>query len=84
MQYAKSRKVAAAADIFNDDDLKRIEQETGTNKREQLALLNRKVKQFEEKVAREEILMRNRGGNIIDGGSGGSDAIFDAQSQVND
>ena len=32
-------------------------------------------------MARDEVLMRNRGG--ADGGSG-SDAIFDAQSQVND
>ena len=59
-----------------------IEKETGVNKRDQLAILNRKVKQFEEKVAREEVLMRNRG-MALDGGSG-SDAVFQAQSEVND
>jgi len=41
------------------------------------------VKQFEERVARDEMLMRNRGGNLVDGGSG-SDAIFEEQSHVND
>ena len=40
------------------------------------------MKQFEDKVAREEILVKHRGG-VYDGGSG-SDAIFDAQTSVND
>jgi hypothetical protein len=39
------------------------------------------VKKFEERVARDEMLMRNRAG--ADGGSG-SDAIFEEQSHVND
>lgn len=39
------------------------------------------MKQFEEKVQRDEMLMRNAGG--ADGGSG-SDAVFQAQTQVND
>jgi len=47
-------------DIFRDEELQRIESETGSNKRDQLAFLNRKVRQFEEKVARDEVLMRNR------------------------
>ena len=81
MQFAKSRKVANGSELFNDEDLNRVEHETGAQKRDQLALLNRRVKQFEEKVARDEMLMRNRAG--ADGGSG-SDAVFDAQSQVND
>ena len=82
MQFAKSKKVAAGAEIFNDDELQRVGAETGAHKRDQLAILNRKVRQFEEKVARDEMLMRNRGGTM-DGGSG-SDAIFEAQTQVND
>ena len=83
MQYAKSRKVTnGAAELFGDEELAKIEVETGAQKRDQLAFLNRKVKQFEERVARDEVLMRNRGG-VVDGGSG-SDAIFEAQSQVND
>jgi len=35
MQYAKSKKaIANGADIFNDDDLKKVENETGGNKRD--------------------------------------------------
>ena len=52
--------------------------ETGAQKRDQLAFLNRKVKQFEEKVAREEQLMRNK-----DGGAG-EVTNFEQQTQVND
>ena len=76
MLYAKSKR-AQAAEIFNDDDLNRVEKETGINKRDHLVTLNRKVKQFEERVAREEVLMRNR----IPGGAaaaGTGDAAFDA------
>jgi hypothetical protein len=61
MIYAKSKRVVAGSDIFREEELARIESETGSNKRDQLAFLNRKVKQFEEKVARDEVLMRNRG-----------------------
>ncbi len=82
MIYAKSKRVVAGSDIFREEELARIESETGSNKRDQLAFLNRKVKQFEEKVARDEVLMRNRGQGM-DGGSG-SDAAFQAQSEVND
>lgn len=34
MQYAKSKKAIGNADIFNDDDLKKVENETGGNKRD--------------------------------------------------
>ena len=61
MVYAKSKRALVGSDIFRDDELARIESENGSNKRDQLAILNRKVKQFEEKVARDEVLMRNRG-----------------------
>ena len=55
MQYAKSKRSnAAASDLVNDDELNKVQVETGAQKRDQLAFLNRKVKQFEEKVAREE------------------------------
>ena len=80
MRQAKSKRVAGTAEIFNDDDLNRVEKETGINKRDHLATLNRKVKQFEERVAREEVLIRNKAP-----GGGTADAVgFDAQSQVND
>ena len=68
--------------VLNDNELENVEENTGPLKRDQLDQLSRKVKQFEEKVAREEVLVRNRGG-VYDGGSG-SDAIFEAQSTVND
>ena len=45
-----------------------------------MAFLNRKVKQFEEKVARDEMLMRNKG----DGSGAVESGNFEAQSQVND
>ena len=73
MQYAKRQTANPDADIFNDSELRRVETETGIKKQDQLDILNRKVKYFEEKVQRDEVLMRNRGGN--DGGSG-SDAAF--------
>ena len=69
--------------IFNDHELMRVETETGLKKQDQLAQLNRKVRQFEEKVQRDEMLMRNVVSGGVDGGSG-SDAAFQAQSQVND
>ena len=34
MQYAKSKKAIGNSDIFNDDDLKKVEKETGGNKRD--------------------------------------------------
>ena len=40
------------------------------------------MRQFEEKVARDEVLIRNRNGGF-EGGSG-SDAAFQAQTDVND
>ena len=61
MQYAKSKRVAAVgAELVNESELSMVQNGTGQNKREQLAYLNRKVKQFEEKVARDEMLARNK------------------------
>ena len=54
MQYAKSKRQAQADAIFNDQELNLVSKETGSQKRDQLAFLNQKVRQFEEKVAREE------------------------------
>ena len=43
------------------------------------------MRQFEEKVAREEVLMRNRnGGNGATSEKAGSSDLFSAQNQVND
>ena len=76
MAYAKSKRANnKGAEIFAADELNKIESESGSNKRDQLAFLNRKVRQFEEKVARDEVLARNRNGGGFDGGSG-SDAAF--------
>lgn len=78
MQYAKSKRVAAA-ELINESELNMVQKGTGQNKRDQLAFLNRKVKQFEEKVARDEMLMRNgehTGG--AGGGIGGNPVSFDA------
>lgn len=44
LQYAKRQKANPDADIFNDNELRRVETETGLRKQDQLALLNRKVK----------------------------------------
>ena len=70
--------------IFRDEELALIDRNTddGSSKRDQLANLNYKVKQFEEKVARNEMRMRMKG-NVLDGGSG-SDVIFEQQTVVND
>ena len=46
-------------------------------------MLNNKVKQFEQKVARDEMLMRNNNTGA-DGGYIANDKNFDAQTQVND
>ena len=81
MKQAKSKRVAGTAEIFNDDDLDKVEKETGINKRDHLATLNRKVKQFEERVAREEVLMRNRApGGAAAVSTAAGDSLFDAQS----
>lgn len=58
MKYNKSKRVVAGNLIFKDDELKQVEQETGAQKRDHLANLNRKVTQFEERVARDEKLMK--------------------------
>ena len=87
MQYAKTKRVAAgAAELINESELNMVQKGTGQNKRDQLAFLNRKVKQFEEKVARDEMLMRNGDRTIVGagGGIGGNTVSLDAQSQVND
>ena len=46
---------------MNESELSMVQNGTGQSKRDQLAFLNRKVKQFEERVARDEMLMRNKG-----------------------
>ena len=91
MQYAKlaKRNVGSAGAIFNESDLNLVQQEKeSAHKRDQLIMLNQKLKQFEEKVARDEMLMRNNagGGATTDGNAGVANnaAILDAQTQVND
>ena len=48
MQYAKSKRSNATSDLVNDHELDKVQVETGAQKRDQLAFLNRKVKQFED------------------------------------
>ena len=78
MQYAKSKRSNVASDLVNEDELNKVQVETGAQKRDQLAFLNRKVKQFEERVAREEQLIRNKEGGA------GVETNFEQQTQVND
>lgn len=47
-------------------------------------MLSNKVRQFEEKVAREEMLMRNNLGVGEKTGAIANEDILDAQTQVND
>ena len=91
MQYAKlaKRSVGSAGAIFNESDLNMVQQEKeSAHKRDQLIMLNQKVKQFEQKVARDEMLVRNNagGGAATEGNAGVANnaAILDAQTQVND
>ena len=91
MQYAKlaKRNVGSAGVIFNESDLNMVQQEKeSAHKRDQLIMLNQKVKQFEQKVARDEMLMRNNagGGAATESNAGvaSNAAILDAQTQVND
>ena len=59
MKYAKSKRAAVAEDdIFNEKELDMVKEDTGKNKKDQLNSLTFKVRQFEEKVAREEQLRR--------------------------
>lgn len=78
MKYGNGKRANAPDDIFNEQELNLVSKETGSHKRDQLALLNQKVKQFEVRVAREEQLMRNRDG------AGSGEEILEAQTQVND
>ena len=84
LQYAKSAKrqnVGTAGEIFNENDLNMVKNEREhANKRDQLIILNQKVKQFEEKVARDEKLMRNNPGGTGDnnGGMTTNNAILEA------
>ena len=58
MKYNKSKRAVAGIHIFKDDELRQVEQETGAQKRDHLANLNLKVTKFEERVARDEKLMK--------------------------
>lgn len=84
MKFAKTKLAVPSADILNESDLRKVEEDVGIDKREQLEKLNRKVRQFEDKVARDEVLVRNRNpGNGKADGVGSAD-LFNAQNQVND
>ena len=77
MHYAKSKLPAPNNELLNDEELKKIEINVGVNKTDQLVVLNRKVKQFEEKVAREEVRMRHLNpGND----AGTASEIYEAQT----
>ena len=85
LQYAKQHKAKPSSSILDDHELKRVATEQDDSRRQdQLAVLSRKVKQFEEKVQRHEQLMRNHGVAAPSDGGSGSEAAFRAQSEVND
>ena len=62
LKFAKSKKAKADGNtyIFGNSELKQFQQDEGQNKMDQLLVLNRKVRQFEEKVARDEMLIRHK------------------------
>ena len=58
MKYNKSKRVLNGNRIFKDEELQRVEMETGAFKRDHIENLNRKVRKFEDKVARDEKLAK--------------------------
>ena len=79
MKYGKSKIAAIAeAEIFNAKELDLVKKDTGAKRKNQVDVLAQKVRQFEEKVARGEQLMRTKD----DGGD--ADGLFEAQTQVDD